>query len=160
RPESSARPRSLSSRLGMPDVVIENPILNSPFQEPSRYWRFGDTGITNEIEEGRRPSSYFMPIPASKVRAAQLHLETHWTRHRIRANARMSRIRDGVTAWRSLEWPGVTATTRRLLEYWTDPDRERPLFFCQIEALETAIYMTECATKQGDAWIENELRAL
>ncbi len=38
----------------MADVVIENPILNSPFREPSRHWRFGDTGITNEVVEGRR----------------------------------------------------------------------------------------------------------
>jgi len=52
----------------MADAVIDNPILNSPFGEPSRHWRFGDTGITKEIVEGRRPSSYFMPIPASKIR--------------------------------------------------------------------------------------------
>ena len=37
------------------------------------------------------------------------------------------------------------APTERLLRYWTDPDRERKLFFCQIEALETAIYLTEVA---------------
>jgi hypothetical protein len=43
-------------------------------------WRFGDTGITNEIVEGRRLSSYIMPIPASKVRGKQLELETQWTR--------------------------------------------------------------------------------
>ena len=53
---------------------------------------------------------------------------------------------------------GVTATTRQLLDYWTDADRERKLFFCQIEALETAIYITEVAKKYGDAWIENDLR--
>jgi hypothetical protein len=51
----------------MPDTVVENPILNSPFREPARHWRFGDTGITNEVVESRRLSSYFMPIPASKV---------------------------------------------------------------------------------------------
>jgi len=52
---------------------------------------------------------------------------------------------------------GVTPTTRQLLEHWTDPDRERPLFFCQVEALETAIYLTEVARRQGDAWIDNLL---
>ncbi len=144
----------------MPDVVIENPILNSPFREPARHWRFGDTGITNEIVEGRRLSSYFMPIPASKVRGKQLELETQWTRDRIEENRLINQIRERVTDWRNLNWPGVTPTTRRLLEYWTDETRERPLFFCQVEALETAIYLTECATKQGDAWIENELRRL
>ena len=53
---------------------------------------------------------------------------------------------------------GVTPTTARLLAYWTNPDREKKLFFCQIEALETIIYLTEVARKYGDAWIENALR--
>jgi type III restriction enzyme len=144
----------------MADALIENPILNSPFGEPERHWRFGNEGITNEVVEGRRPSSYFMPIPASKVRGRQLQLETQWTRDRIEENVRINRVRERIAAWRSLGWPGVTPTTRRLLEYWTDGNRERPLFFCQIEALETAIYLTECATKQGDAWIGNELQEL
>jgi hypothetical protein len=51
------------------DVVIENPILNSPYKAPTRHWRFNDDGITNEIEDGRRKSTYFMPIPASRRRA-------------------------------------------------------------------------------------------
>src|SRR5947209_6002075 len=46
----------------------------------------------------------------------------------------------------------------RLLAYWTDPQREKKLFFCQNEALETAIYLTEVAKKYGDAWIENKIR--
>jgi type III restriction enzyme len=85
----------------MADVVIENPILNSPFREPSRYWRFGIPGITNEIEDGRRPSSYFMPIPASKVRGAQLQLDTQWTRDPIEENARINRICERAIAPRS-----------------------------------------------------------
>jgi type III restriction enzyme len=48
----------------VPDVVIENPILNSPYKAPTRHWKFNDDGITNEIEEGRRKSAYFMPIPS------------------------------------------------------------------------------------------------
>ncbi|SDY44390.1 type III restriction enzyme [Modestobacter sp. DSM 44400] len=53
---------------------------------------------------------------------------------------------------------GATAVTRRLLEYWTAPDRDRPLFFCQVEALETVIYLTECAAKQGDGWTTDRVR--
>jgi type III restriction enzyme len=79
-----------------------------------------------KYELGRRPSSTSLLIPASKVRGAQLQLETQWTRERIEENARINRIRERVTVWRSLGWPGVTAVTRRLLEYWTDPERERP----------------------------------
>lgn len=52
----------------------------------------------------------------------------------------------------------MTPTTRALLEYWTDPERDRPLFFCQVEALETATYLTEAAKRFGDAWIDDELR--
>ncbi len=46
----------------MPDTIIENPILNSPFREPDRHWRFTDEGITNEIVETRRASAYFEGI--------------------------------------------------------------------------------------------------
>ncbi len=49
----------------MPPVVIENPILNSPFGEPERHFRFSDDGITDEVAEGRRESGYFLPIGPS-----------------------------------------------------------------------------------------------
>ena len=60
-------------------------------------------------------------------------------------------MRGRVDIWRQGGWPGVTPTTRRLLEYWTDPERERRLFFCQVEAVETPIYLTEAASKFNDA---------
>ena len=37
---------------------------------------------------------------------------------------------------------GVTPITAKLLQNWTDPDREKKLFFCQVEALETIIYVS------------------
>jgi hypothetical protein len=46
----------------MPQVIIDNPVINSPFRAPTRHFIFNDEGITNEIESGRRPSSYFIPI--------------------------------------------------------------------------------------------------
>ena len=58
----------------MPDAVIDNPILNSPFEEPTRHWRFDCDGITDEIKEARRVSSYFMPIAKSKRGDSQLQL--------------------------------------------------------------------------------------
>lgn len=54
----------------MSQVVIENPIINSPFGEPDRHFRFSDDGITNDIDQGRRPSSYFVPIAKSKKKGA------------------------------------------------------------------------------------------
>lgn len=50
----------------MSQVVIENHILNSPFREPTRFFKFDDEGNTDEIAEGRRESSYFIPIPRAK----------------------------------------------------------------------------------------------
>jgi len=141
----------------MTDVVIDNPILNAPFEEPGRHFRFGEEGITNDVVEERRVSSYFMPIPAAKKRS-QMHFDTEWTRDRIEENQFINRVRGRVGLWRRGGWPGVTPTTRRLLEHWTATDRERRLFFCQVEAAETAIYVAEAATKHGDAWIANELQ--
>src|SRR4029079_12603591 len=54
----------------------------------------------------------------------------------------------------------VTHPTRTLLEHWHGEDRFRPLFFCQIEALETLIFITEVAkqSKYGQDWIEKYLK--
>lgn len=142
----------------MKPVAIENPILNSPFEEPSRHFRFDEQGITPDIVEARRVSSYFMPIARPRRLGKQMRLETEWTEDRIQENKRVNRIRQRVSQWRAGGHVGVTSTTARLLEYWTNAEREKKLFFCQIEAVETAIYITEVAKKYGDAWIENELR--
>ncbi len=143
----------------MRQVVIENPIINSPFDEPTRHFRFSDEGITNEIDDGRRPSSYFVPIAKPKKKGSgQLQFDTEWTRDRIEENKLVNDIRLRIALWRKGGYVGVTPTTARLIAYWTDPNREKKLFFCQNEALETAIYITEVAKKYGDAWIENKIR--
>ena len=60
----------------MPDVVIQNPVINSPFREPNRHFRFDDQGITNEVADGRRSSGYFIPIAQPKKRGKQLEFPT------------------------------------------------------------------------------------
>jgi type III restriction enzyme len=142
----------------MKQVVIENPILNSPYVEPTRHFRFTDEGITNEIIDGRRTSSYFVPIAKARKKGKQLQIETEWTQDRIEETKLVNDIRPRIDQWRKGGYVGVTPTTARLIAYWTDPGREKKLFFCQNEALETAIYITEVARKYGDAWIENDLR--
>jgi len=142
----------------MPDVIIANPVINSPFREPERHFYFGDDGITDTIEDGRRKSSYFIPIASPRKKSAQLVLDTEWTKDRIKENDTVNQVRERVALWRRGGYAGVTPMTARLLAYWADPGRDKPLFFCQIEALETAIYITEVAKKYGDAWIENRLR--
>lgn len=146
----------------MKQVIIENPIINSAFEEPKRHFRFDDDGITNDIVEVRRSSHYFIPIakPKKKGKSTQLELDLggEWTQDRVEENKFINRVRERVSLWRRGGYLGVTPTTRRLLEYWTNPERERRLYFCQIEALETVIYITEVAKKYGDVWIENDLR--
>jgi type III restriction enzyme len=140
-------------------VVIDNPILNSPFLEPSRHFRFDDQGITNEIVDGRRSSGYFIPIAQPKKRGKQLQFDTEWTVDRYKESEFINNVRRRVGMWRQGGHVGVSAVTARLLTYWRDPERAKPLFFCQIEAVETAIYIAEVARKYGDAWIENDLRS-
>ena len=143
----------------MSQVVIENPIINAPFDEPTCHFRFNDEGITDEIVDGRRSSSYFVPIARPKKKGSkQLQFDTEWTQDRIEENKLVNDIRRRIALWRKGGYVGVTPTTARLIAYWTDPNREKKLFFCQNEALETAIYIAEVAKKYGDAWIENAIR--
>lgn len=93
-------------------VAIENPILNSPFEEPRRHYRFDDDGITDEINESRRPSSYFIPIAAPRKKGKQLTFETQWTRDRAKENDDINFIRSRVALWRERGHPEVTPVTR------------------------------------------------
>jgi len=141
-------------------ILIENPILNSPFEEPTEHFRFDENGITNTPVKERRLSSYFVPIPQAKKKSKlQLQLDSEWTADRIEENAWVNKLRAQVKLWRQGGYnPKPTSVTKSLLEYWQRPDRDRRLFFCQLEAVETAIYVAEIADKVGQGWIESDLR--
>src|SRR5207237_3852384 len=134
----------------MSQVVIENPILNSPYREPIRHFGFDPNNeITNIIDAGRRGSSYFLPIATPKKKGAPGLFDT--IEEKKAESGHVNSIRQLVKGWRDLGWPDITPATRALLEHWHAEDRFRPLFFCQIEALETLIFITEVAkqTKYG-----------
>jgi type III restriction enzyme len=142
----------------MPPVVIENPILNSPYREPTRHFRFDtDNQITDKIDAGRRTSSYFLPIAAPKKKSAPGLFDT--VDEKKEESAYINRIRQLVNRWREQGWPDVTPVTRALLDHWHSEDRFRRLFFCQIEALETLVFIAEVAkqTKYGEHGIETYL---
>ncbi|MDY3555757.1 DEAD/DEAH box helicase family protein [Gemmata sp. JC717] len=143
----------------MPSVLIENPILNSPYREPTRHFRDENGQIVNAISQGRRGSTYFLPIAAPKKKAAPGLFDSDIQETKAESG-HVNRIRQLVKKWRDNDWPDVTPVTRALLEHWTATDRFRRLFFCQIEALETLIYITEVAKekKYGEVWIEEYLR--
>ncbi|QNG44212.1 BPTD_3080 family restriction endonuclease [Sphingobium yanoikuyae] len=139
----------------MANSFYERPILNSPYAPPSLYHPLDDTGqpIEGAPIDGRRPSKFIVPVPASRKKAAaaqaSLDLETYTE------NAKINEIRRYVDTWRAIPNPadwGVTPTTQRLLEHWRRPKDEwagpRP-FFCQIEAVETMIWLTEVAPRRA-----------
>lgn len=142
----------------MPQVVIENPVINSPFDEPQRHFKFDDEGITDQIVQARRISAYFIPIAQPKKRGGIQQTFDGWTADRIEENKTVNAIRQRVKIWREGGYPDVTRTTTRLLDCWHGLDRYRRLFFCQLEAMETLIYLTEVAKKDGGTWIDNDLR--
>src|SRR5271157_2477058 len=115
----------------MKQVVIENPVINSPFDEPKRHFKFTDEGITNEIVGKRRVSSYFIPIAKPKKKGKQLVLHSEWTQDRVEENKFINEVRAKVEKWRQGGHVGVTKTTARLLDYWCNPSRDKKLFFCQ-----------------------------
>jgi type III restriction enzyme len=56
--------------------AIQNPILNPPYEPPAHHFELGPDGPTGEINDGRRPSESFIPIPASqKGKDAQAALD-------------------------------------------------------------------------------------
>jgi type III restriction enzyme len=127
--------------------TIDNPILNSPYEQPDRYYEVGPTGPTGEIKDGRRPSESFIPIAISKKsQQVQQSLDFDPTGERREKNTLINDIRRDVAAWRrGAHYPGVTPITRKLLQHWADPDRENRVIFAQREAAETAIFLTEVA---------------
>ena len=136
---------------------LTNPILNSPYDPPERYFALGANGPTGEIRPGRRPSESFIPTPVSKKRgknadsAEQESLELFdTTGERREENSLINDIRQRVELWRARGYPHVTPISRKLMQYWGDPAREERVLFCQREAAETAIYLAEVAGRHGE----------
>ncbi|RKY15359.1 MAG: hypothetical protein DRP82_01910 [Planctomycetota bacterium] len=115
-------------------MLVDNPILNSPFEEPRYYWDFEDGQPVKR--EGRRPAGYY--IRTRTRDADRAVFEEEFVPLEV-----VNAVRERVKSWREAGYPGVTPVTRRLLEHWRDEERERPLFFCQLEAIETLIWLAE-----------------
>jgi len=139
---------------------LDNPILNSPFEPPVRHWRFDARGITPEVLIGRRPSTRFVPIAKAKKQSkpVQQSLNEEWTGDRIEVNRFINEVRVAMDSWRAQDRPGLSSVSRELLRHWTRPEREPRGYWCQIEAIETAMFLAECAERTGCAWIGRELK--
>ncbi len=141
---------------------MKNPIINSPYKEPTRHFKADERGISDEVLEFRRPSArYVSAMPRTRKRDRQLQMnlaEGAFSAEMQEENQFINKVRSIVGEWRKKEYPGITKTSRDLLYYWQDESRENKLFFCQIEALETLIYINEVAEKAGETWILNDIR--
>lgn len=113
-------------------------IINSPYVEPMRYWKYDrQTKRFFQVSGERRRAMYVRATPGAK------EPDDPGTEIEIPL---VNAIRPRVKTWREAGYPGVTGITRRLLDHWRDPngrDRDRRFFFCQLEAIETLIWLTE-----------------
>ena len=120
----------------MAQASIDRLIINSPYEEPTKYWSYDRERRTFSLVEGRRPAGY---VIASEV-SRSFDDPGHFVDIPL-----VNLIRPRVRAWREAGYPGVTGITKRLLEHWTNPEEfdNRRLFFCQLEAAETLIWLAE-----------------
>ena len=114
---------------------IDKLIINSAYHEPTSHWRYNLETQQFERTQGRRPAGY---VVAGQERNA------YNDQGRFVELPLVNRIRPRVKAWREAGYPGVTGTTRRLLAHWHDnAARQYPFFFCQLDAMETLVWLTE-----------------
>jgi type III restriction enzyme len=122
---------------------VNEPILNSPFEKPTRYWYIKE-GETPVLADGRRPSFVFPPRDQKEPWKADEKLlrpskEYPSGYELILVNL----VRERVESWKSQGYPGVSRTTLELIQWWTRDGREKRLFFAQIEAALAIIFLTE-----------------
>ena len=125
---------------------LANPILNSPYEPPERHFEIGPHGPTGEIQEGRRPSESFIPIPVAKKgrRREQQALDFDATGERREQNTLINDIRREVERWRAQQLERRHAhTPASCSQHWAAAPTGTTRSFCQREAAETAIFLTE-----------------
>ncbi len=142
---------------------FDDPIVNSPYEKPSRHWELNEDGRpTNVLLEQRRRSELITPVPKTKRELKRTQKQEAFAfgsgdddDQEYDPTPIINEVRAAVEAWRNLANPQdwqVTPTTEALLKHWRHHKFEafRP-FFCQVEAVETAIWLTEVAPQRGKA---------
>ena len=149
----------------MENPFFDEPILNSPYEYPSRHWELDEAGQpTQQISESRRGAEFITPIPKPRQRGrargerqGQLVIDEgqglSTEEQQYDVTAAVNEVRRYVDQWRSIPNPhnwGVTPETALLLQHWRHHrfSHYRP-FFCQVEAVETLIWLTEVAPRLG-----------
>ena len=124
---------------------VEQPILNSAFEEPREYWQI-EEGRPPTRQSGRRPAGYFYRDPRGPEPEAGQAARGDWQELSL-----VNQIRERLAAWREEGYPGASRTTIDLIGHWRREGRQWPLFFAQLEAAETIIFLTEARSdlRQG-----------
>lgn len=126
--------------------VLTQPILNTPYQQPGHHWRL-DEHTQRALDEpltGRRPSGAYLPVPKHRADGTLLLLETAT---QVPPHPMINEIRKHVKAWRDSGWKEANRVTRELLEYWTGDEVSPRPFFCQVEAIETIVWLHEAGRR-------------
>jgi type III restriction enzyme len=155
---------AIKERSNMADnLFFERPILNSPYQYPSRHWELDPQGQpTQKIIENRRRAEFITPIPKPKKQKKSPQQQKlifdegkklSTQQQQYDPTPIINELRHYVDQWRILPNPAdwqVTPETARLLQHWRHHNFSniRP-FFCQVEAVETAIWLSEVAPNIG-----------
>jgi type III restriction enzyme len=155
----------------MTPSFTEEPILNSPYEKPERHWELRNGAPTDEVIDQRRPSEYVTPVPPPQKQSAQGRMTLGVSNlsseeQEYDPTPIINEIRRRVDQWRAIpdrhRW-GVTPETARLLEHWRNHESIglRP-FFCQVEAAETVIWLTEVARvlPNGERTPRREVRGI
>ncbi|MBI3028452.1 MAG: DEAD/DEAH box helicase family protein [Candidatus Rokubacteria bacterium] len=131
---------------------VPQPIICDAYAEPAHHWVI-ERGRPPEKAPRRREACYYYRPPGRSTGATRA--DDIGTRIPLEL---ANEIRRRVKAWRQAAYPGATAVTLELLTYWNREDRERKLFFCQREAAETIIFLTEARAdlRQGIAIPQDE----
>lgn len=119
-----------------PVQAVADPILSSPYVEPAEHWLY-ESGIPRKTP-GRRSAGYY--YKTDRTGSAQTAMFAEENRDDLPL---VNALRADVGRWRKSEYRGASEVTKDLLRHWNDPKRERRLFFCQLEAVETLIYLLE-----------------
>ena len=145
------------SQVGPPSDPVETPIVNQPYEPPQWHWSLDvDFRAIAPALPGRRPSGAYLPVPKPTRRKAELPLgDQQQSCQEVEPHKRINRIRDAVEAWREAGYPGATTETIELIEHWNQPETEgvQP-YFCQRDAVETAIYLKEADDGQREGFVK------
>ena len=128
----------MPEEVGIPVEPVEQPILCSPYEEPDQHWLYSrDQPRPQRMAQRREASYWFKSVRAGSAQRLLLPDEDRDDLPLVNA------LRYDVRRWRNSGWQNASETTKRLLRHWWRKDRPRRLFFCQLEAVETVLYLEE-----------------